>query len=197
MTPADLIQEYIDRRGQSWTVGTIPRKDVSQLNTAIRWACKDHDPSFPLPETLDTATVTPVDGKIAAADLGDASFASVWSEDPRPVSATVEPYQVIPDIDGGAQLICELASDATTVFVFFRKTIPQITYENGGEYTEPELPDQLRFPILMYAMGIFAGDTIALPEKNGFTAIATEWMNKRKEAIGFSKPLWMRNHCSL
>jgi len=207
MTAAELLQELVDFQGFPWIVSDgVPgtdaaeelrrRKTINALNTAIRYVWKEHDTDFAWPWTLDTVTVTPVAGKIAAGDLGEATFCSVWSEDPRPDSSNARPYQAVPDIDGGALVVDSNAIPAS-LFVYFRIATPQLTFVSDGTYATPTIPDQLRHPILMYAVGVAMQSAAQNDEALKYMRTAIDWMNDRMDGIGLSNPYWMKNPCAL
>jgi hypothetical protein len=209
MLASALLQEFVDFQGFPWMVadgvaGTTPaeelrrRKTINVLNAAIRWAWKEHDPMWSWPWTLSTATVTHTDGKIAAADLGGATWCSVWDIDPRPTTNEATPYNAIPDIDKGALVIPDdFNSLPATLFVFFRTTTPQLVYGETSVYSTPEIPDQLRHPILMYASATAMQSAAQNDEAVKYMQTAVDWMNNRMDGIGLSNPVWMKNPCAL
>ncbi len=206
MIAGALLQELIDFQGLDWIVvngvaAATPaealrqRKHVNFLNTAIRWAWKEHDPDFAWPWTLDTDTVTPVDGVIASSDLGEGTWCSLWDADPRPQSACPNPVKCTPNTDGGALVVSPMAG--TTVFAFFRIDTPQLEYADSGKYETPVIPDQLRHPILIYAVAIAMQSAAQNDEAAKYMASAKSWLDERMDGIGLSNPIWMRNPCAL
>lgn len=209
MLASALLQEFVDFQGFPWIVsdGTpsgVPaeelrrRKTINVLNAAIRWAWKEHDPRFAWPWTIDTDTVAHTDGKLAAADLGEATWCSVWDMDPRLEENTARPYVSCPDIDGGALVTTgDCSTLPAELFVFFRIETPQITYADDSTYDTPDIPDQIRHPILLKAQAIAMQSAAQNDEAAKYNQDAVDWMNNRMDGIAISNPYWMINPCAL
>jgi hypothetical protein len=89
---------------------------------------------------VDSGTVTVTNGLIDPNDLGDGSWCSLWTSDPRPSDSTADlvTAQISED---GVHPDCS----ATSVFAFFRYSVPQLTYAEDGAYALPSnIPNALQ-----------------------------------------------------
>ena len=200
---ADFIDMEWDVAGAATGTATEERRKrrlITCLNSAIEWAAKGSDPSFAWPWQVSSGTVTVTNDKIAAADLGEGSWCSLWTADPRAIGNRAYPLNCMPDTDGGARLTLEglpTGVSPASVFAFYRTTTPQITYAVGTAYPTPTLPDRLIQPILLYAIGLTMAGLVKNDEQNNYAAQALAWVESAKNALFDGNLIWIKNGTAL
>lgn len=141
LTFRTLLNRLAEMEGKSFDVYTSDQLKVrvAHLNAALRWAWKTDQPKFAFPFTVTSATVTVTSGKIDPDDLGEGTWGSFFTADPRPAGATACQVNVQVADDGVYPI-----DATTTVFAFYRFATPQGTYAEGGEYATPSnIPAQV------------------------------------------------------
>lgn len=143
LTARNLLDRLAQMEGTDFTLWTEAKiaQRVAMINSALRWAWKTEQPKFAWPFTVSSGTVTVTDGLIDPTDLGDGSWCSLWSADPRSSSAynVARPIEARVSEDG-----VHPNEDIGSVFAFYRNAVPQLTYVNGDSYANPSnIPDAL------------------------------------------------------
>lgn len=130
----DFLNELAGLEGTSfddWDEDQIKLR-VAKINEAVRREWKTEDPLFAFPETVATATVTVTSGKISPSDLGDQTWCALFETDPRAAGASFRPIKARVSNTG-----VHPVNTYTSVFAFYRATVPQGTYAQGGAYATP------------------------------------------------------------
>lgn len=136
MTFADILDRLCEMEGSDFDNMSEAQKKlrVGHVNAALRWAWRTDDPLFAFPFTVTTATVNVTAGLVALASLGEGTWCSLWTADPRPASSssTARPVQARVSQTGAHPL-----TEETSVFAFYRSAVPQGTYAPAGAYATP------------------------------------------------------------
>lgn len=200
LTALQLLTEIAAAEAKTWDAtiagGTsdltemVKFQIVTKANEALRWWWKEHDRMFAWPETVDSdATTAVTSGLIANADLGEASWCSLWSADPRPYDNSAYPIRAERSEDGVHPL-----DSATNVFAFFRTACPQITYASGGSYATPsDIPNVCLQPVSIYANGCRLRSQGQFKEGNEQIERAFALFHDRRHALLNSGLIWQTN----
>lgn len=143
LTYKQLLDRLAEMEGKvfaDWSEAQKAQR-VPLLNEALRWAWKTNDRMMAFPFTVATGTITVVSGIVPKASLGDATWCSLWSEDPRAASSrfTARKIYATTSHEGPAPV-----TEESSVFAFYRKVVPAGTYASGGNYATPaDIPDEL------------------------------------------------------
>ena len=132
---------------------TLIQNLVQHINRALEWAWMPENPALAWPFTItDDATITVTNGVIAWADLGAFSggWFSLWTADPRPYGNSAVTIEASWDEDGVYPKTTE-----TSIFGFYRSTLPQGTYASGGTYTTPTYPQELKEMVTQKALAYY------------------------------------------
>lgn len=164
-----LLKRLSELENQDWEDVSLPaakrKQYVSALNQALRWVWRDDNPRFAFPFSVSSDTVTVTDGAIALSDLGDGTWCSLWSTDPRPANSGARPIHATVGLDAVHPVTAE-----TSVFAFFRTAVPQATYATDATYDTPEVPDILQDILPLKAMHM---RLLSLREWDGLKAMAS------------------------
>jgi hypothetical protein len=214
MTAAVFLQRAADMRDFDWNVGVDGTGDasterrrrafVSQINFALSWFYKDEEPNWAWPWNIATATVNVTSDKVAASSLAEsgatATWCSLWSADPQVIANKAYPIRATRAPDHGALLVrSSLPSGVSpaTVFAFYRKVVPQITYVAGGSYTTPDIPDESVYAVLLYAQGINSSNIQQTDAVPAFQQQAMDWLSAQKDGLYNTAAVWNQNGVAL
>lgn len=156
LTGKNLLDRLAEMEGtafSSWDEAQIAIR-VAHINGGLRWAWKDDDPKFAFPFTVGSGTVAVTSGAIAASLLGDGTWCSLFSADPRPAGTSY--YKVYATV---SQSGVHPTTSEASVFAFYRNTVPQLTYVAESDYSDPDdIPDALLDIVALRALsGLYVG----------------------------------------
>lgn len=173
LTGKNLLDRLAQMEGSAFSSWTEAQKAirVAHINGGLRWAWKDDDPKFAFPFTVGSGTVAVTSGAIAASLLGDGTWCSLFSVDPRPAGTSY--YRVYASV---SQSGVHPTTEETSVFAFYRNAVPQLTYAEGDTYSTPNtIPSALL-------------DIVALRALSTMFASKQEWDNLRGLKSVYGEP---------
>ncbi len=134
-----LLQDYARHARQSYAGLSTDDQELlcGDLNAAARWLWEETH-SVALPDMLTSKTVTlATGGVIAAADVEDATFWSVWREDPRTVKPGTWMALMATGLGNGDVKVHDKAA-GDSVFVFYKSPVLRWTTDRLEEASYPE-----------------------------------------------------------
>jgi hypothetical protein len=156
LTGKNLLDRLAEMEGTafaSWSEAQIAIR-VAHTNGALRWAWKDDDPLFAYPFSVASGTVAVTSGAIAANLLGEGTWCSLFSADPRPANAEYRKIYATVSQSGVHPVTSE-----TSVYAFYRAAVPQLTYAAASTYATPnDIPSILLDIVALRALsGLYVG----------------------------------------